>query len=359
MVRSLFKILRFKVNDILKKNKVIPLSLVITVTSRCNLKCGTCSIWKKEAQEEMSLSEYEKVFSSVKEDIVWLTFDGGEPFLRSDIDQIVKSAYQRLRPAVINIPSNGVLTESIVTKSGIIADYCVGARIIINLSFDGIGRGHDRIRGSKGCFGRLMKTYNLLKACKRNNLSVGINTTVSGFNIGKLDALMDFCANLAPDSYILEIAESRAEFNNLDEDIAPSRQESCEILTRAEKLVCRRNKSRVSRLVAVLRKRYYTLVKGALEKEKRIIPCFAGRASAHLFPDASLWCCGVRKKIMGNLRKSDLDFRKVWFSKQSENLRRQIQKEGCFCTSVNPHYTNMLCHNFTFLKLALNYLLRD
>ena len=45
-----------------------------------------------------------------------MTFTGGEPFLRKDLDEMVISAYRHCRPEVITIPTNGLLTDRVSSR---------------------------------------------------------------------------------------------------------------------------------------------------------------------------------------------------------------------------------------------------
>ena len=61
--------------------KVLPFNYTVSVTARCNYRCATCRIWA-EPLPELSLAEYEKLFVSLGRSPYWVTFSGGESFLR-------------------------------------------------------------------------------------------------------------------------------------------------------------------------------------------------------------------------------------------------------------------------------------
>ena len=64
----------------------------------------------------------------------------------------------------------------------------------INLSLDGLEKTHDFIRGIKGSFKSILKTYNeLVKLKKRfSNLYVRINTTINNKNYKEIRAFDNF-----------------------------------------------------------------------------------------------------------------------------------------------------------------------
>ncbi|MBU1864475.1 MAG: radical SAM protein [Candidatus Omnitrophica bacterium] len=343
MVKVFLKILIFRFLKACRWIRPLPLSLTLRVTNTCNLQCKMCNIWKHNAPSELTLQEYTKIFQSIKGKILWVTFDGGEPFLRDDIDEIVVLAYQYIQPHVINILTNGTLPHIIIDKVSTLAQKCPDTHIIVNISIDGIGQQNDEIRGCSGITERVLQTYYGLKNLSYSNLSIGINTTISKFNVSHIADIIKYCLSLKPDSYVLEIAEQRAEFYNIHDDVRPSLTECLESLDILQRELKQKVFKRYGKIVNILRRHYYTFVKKTLQKKKRIIPCLAGTASARLLPNGDIWCCGVREKPMGNIRYEGYDFKKIWLSECSDRIRKEIQTETCYCTAVNPYYTNRAC----------------
>ena len=140
---------------------LLPLNLTVSLTYKCNSRCKTCNIYRKDVPE-FSKEEFEKTFHSLGRSPYWLTLSGGEPFLRKDIVEICKSAYRNCRPRIINIPTNGILCDVIPERVKQIAMNSPDTQIIINLSLDEIGEKHDEIRNVKGNFTRASKTFQRL-----------------------------------------------------------------------------------------------------------------------------------------------------------------------------------------------------
>ena len=46
---------------------------------------------------------------------IWVTISGGDQFVRSELDEIVRLIRVEIEPTIINIPMNGVITERIFT----------------------------------------------------------------------------------------------------------------------------------------------------------------------------------------------------------------------------------------------------
>ncbi len=200
MFNVFYKIAVFKLRKVFKFFKALPISLTFSVTRKCNLSCKTCNIWQDKIEDELTLDEYIKIFSSIKSKIPWITIDGGEPFLRADIGQIVENAYRYIKPKVINIATNGTFPDTIFDKVSKIVESCPDTQIIVNLSIDEIDDKHDYIRNKAGTFNRVLETYYKLKNIGNTNFCLGINTTVSKFNIDNLSEIINYCLRLKPDS---------------------------------------------------------------------------------------------------------------------------------------------------------------
>ena len=117
---------------------------------------------------DMTVEEWDKVFANLGRTPFYITFTGGEPFLRRDLDEMVISAYKHCRPSVITIPTNGLLTDRIVERVDRICRECPTSQIGINLSLDGVGEEHDDIRGVPGNWDKSMATWKKLKELQKS-----------------------------------------------------------------------------------------------------------------------------------------------------------------------------------------------
>jgi MoaA/NifB/PqqE/SkfB family radical SAM enzyme len=335
--------------------KILPMNLVVSVTYRCNSRCKTCNIYKKKA-DEFSIEEFNKTFHSFGHALYWVTLSGGEPFLRQDIVQICQSLYQNCRPRIINIPTNGLLSDIIFQKTEEILKSCPKSQVIINLSIDGIGKQHDEIRNVRDGFSRVMKTYNSLKILNYPNFTLGVHIVISKFNVNQIPEIYQELEKMNPDSIITEVAEQRVELDTMEANITPSLEDYSKVVDfLCEKL--KKHKSLgISKVTKAFRLQYYRMAKETLLKKRQIIPCYAGFNSAHIAPDGDVWSCCIKAEPVGNLRQEDYNFKKIWLSKKIAILRRDIKKGKCYCPMANVSYTNMLCHYGTLVKVGINFL---
>lgn len=319
----------------------LPMNYTISLLYTCNSRCSTCNIYNKKA-DNLTLSEYDEIFKHLGKSPYWITFSGGEPFLRKDIDEVAALVYKRCKPAIINIPTNGILTDVIIDKVKKICKSCPKTQIIINLSIDGVGEQHDKIRNVEGNYEKVIATYNGLRKLKLKNISIGIHTVISKFNVKEFPAIATELMKFKPNSYITEIAEQREELSTLDSDITPS---SVDYATAIDFLIHRIKNGKykgIGKITEAFRIEYYNLVKKILRDKKQIIPCYSGTASVQISPEGDIWSCCIKARSLGNLRKNDYDFNKIWNNESVKLERKSIKNMECWCPLANASYTNML-----------------
>ena len=132
------------------KYKQLPSYFIFYPTSRCNLKCSHCfyhdSLNKRF--NELTVSEIDKITKTM-DPLLHLILTGGEPYLRHDLDQIVKTFYENTRVPIITIPSNGWYLEKMDRQIKNMMDWCPYLTLNQQISIDGIGADHNNIRMDK------------------------------------------------------------------------------------------------------------------------------------------------------------------------------------------------------------------
>ncbi len=330
----------------------LPANFTLSLLYSCNSRCKTCNVYLKKV-DNLTPDEYDKIFATVGQAPFWFTLSGGEPFLRKDIVEVTKTIYRRSKPAIINIPTNGSLYRIIPERVEAILQACPESEIIINLSLDDIGPKHDEIRGFPGNWERAMKTYQELSRLKHYpNLTLGIHTVISVFNVKRFPEIYRALIKLQPDSYITEIAEERVELGTMGKKITPDYEHYAAAI---DFLVGEMKNHRLKGLADVARSfriEYYQLVKKFLQTHDQVIPCYAGIVSCQISPDGEVWPCCVRGDSMGNLRENNYDFPRVWNSPEAQKIRKSIKNRECACPLANASYTNLLLHGRSLLKIA-------
>lgn len=339
MFRLIFEIPQYRLFREFGFPRKLPLALTFNLTNRCNCRCRTCGIYNSPARE-LSQEEIIKILGSFRGNVPWLTFSGGEPFLREDFDAICIAAHDLIRPQWINIPTNATLAHVIYDKMERVLKACRHSRILLNMSLDGIGNKHDEIRGLKGSFDSFLETYHKLRGLNYKNLRIGINTILSKHNTEDFLSLVREVNKIDPDSYLIEYAQDRFELNNEGMDFKADRAEYFRCIDEIN--AQRTHKDHLSKVIKVLRGRYYKLTKKILSENRRVLPCFAGFSSAHISSDGDVWACGTQGDVFGNLREENHDFRRIWFGEKAGRLRKRLKNADCFCVGSNITFQNML-----------------
>jgi MoaA/NifB/PqqE/SkfB family radical SAM enzyme len=332
----------------------LPVNITVSVSYRCNSRCKTCNVWLLP-NDDLILDEWDRVFQSLGDAPYWFTFSGGEPTLRKDLPDMVESAYHHCRPGIINIPTNGIQDKVIPLRIERVLQVAPKSEVIINLSIDGVGEKHNEIRGVRNNWSRAMSTYRRLKELKTEykNLTLGIHTVISNFNIDSFPELCDFVQReLKPDSFITEIAEERVELDTVGLGITPTAERYTVAIDTLLESMRDKRLTGVAEITQAFRREYYEIVKRTLREQRQIIPCMAGVASAQIAPNGDVWTCCVRAESMGNLREHDYDFGTVWRTGKAKQLRQSIKARECYCPLANAAYTNMLTHAPTVAKVV-------
>ncbi|HFD87166.1 MAG TPA: radical SAM protein [Gammaproteobacteria bacterium] len=353
------------------KQPVMPIILTYSITAACQSKCKTCNIgikWLEDpsrSHTDLTLEEIERVFANIGP-VYLFNISGGEPFLRRDIAEIVRLACQYLRPRIIHIPTNALMPRKIQERARqcleVIQAHDPRIQFSIKPSIDGVGEIHDEVRGVKGNFERLKQTIGLLKELEEEypNFHLELGTVISNFNKEHLSGIEDYVHSLGVQSYRNEIAEQRAEFFNIGEDITPDAETYAALIEEFSAKIRRnmKKKRRLARLTESMRLVYYELVVKILRENRQIIPCLGGISNVHINHDGEVWPCCVLgyDKPMGSLRTFDYDFRSLWRSHQAASVRKYIKEGNCACPLANQWYSNILASPKYMTKTVVNLL---
>ncbi len=149
--------------------------MFLFITSRCNSNCRTCFYHNElNSNEDLTFEEMKKMSDSAPRfDKLWLS--GGEPFLRDDLVDIIKLFYDNNHVRVINLPTNGLLTEKIDRETSRLLEVCPELTVHLNFSIDGLGESHDKVRGIPGNFRKTIASMELVRKNSGGNPKLLMN----------------------------------------------------------------------------------------------------------------------------------------------------------------------------------------
>ena len=321
-----------------------PVGLIHFVTNRCNARCSFCFIdfgdeFMQDKKNEMSLSEIQKMTKTIGKSLQHVNLTGGEPFLRKDLFDIVKSYFENANVQSILINSNGTYTKRVGEFVNRLNEEFPDKRVIIQFSIDSFPEEHNLSRKVPGLFEKTMASYKLVEK-EGKNIAASIAVTVTPINYNNVIKIYEYLVNDLKIKRISPIVVRDEGVNKTPDELKQS------IIDAYKKLVDRINSDRENGVL----KNYYdkSTIKGRVLNEKDKIqyennfkmymnPHFISTCpSATIFgvitTDGTVHPCEVLDKPLGNLKKFNYDFLKLWHSEQSKNVAKWIKDSKCHCT---------------------------
>lgn len=340
----------------------MPEYVTFFVTNKCNAGCGHCFYWKElnSKLDELNLDEIHKI-SKTMGDFLFLILTGGEPFLRDDLDEIAQIFYKNNGVRKMNIITNGSLPDKISDIVKKIITKCPDFYITLFVSIDGIGADHDKMRGVDGLYKNALKTIGRIKDIQvaHPKLSLGVTLVYTSFNENTItDIYNHIKANIKPDTINCafvrgDTRNKMAITRNIDNFVKLQKMIENDLIQSRLKGV---SDPIIGDLVAACKfESIYQLIK-IVKEERYLLPCYAGRINVVIYPNGDVFPCELRDDKMGNIRESNYDFKKVWFSKKSDWVREKIKKIKCYCTHECNLLPNVLYNPKFSLKIIRKYL---
>ena len=338
------------------KYKQLPSYFIFYPTSRCNLKCSHCfyhdSLNKKF--NELTVDELDKITKTM-DPILSLILTGGEPYLRHDLDKIVKIFYENTKVPIITIPSNGWYLEKMDKQIRNMMEWCPYLTLNQQISIDGIGKDHNAIRmdkqvvGGDNSFERAIKTIEHLKDLKKiyHRINIGIIITFTNENQKKFkDILKEIYSMTNPDNISINLVRGDPKQKvNLDLDLNLYREAvKYRDSLFYEKKMSGHAKFKGNRLATAGRILLNELVYKTYESNKYSTPCYAGNLSGVMYPEGNVYPCEILDEShkIGNIRDFDLNFKKLWLSDKAKKEVEFVRKTKCFCTHECFNIVNIL-----------------
>ena len=340
-----------------------PLQMIFFITSRCNLNCKHCfyldNLNKKH--NELSLEEIEKMTRSMGR-LLWISLTGGEPFLRKDIAQVVNSFYRNTKFHVLSISSNGLQTESTVAAVSQMCRESKNAYILVYISIDGLEQTHETIRGAPRTFQKSLKTIEELKKLKAqfSNLGVGTITTINAQNQHEMKELANFLKNeVKPDTMTINMLRGKPRSTPLGEIDLKHYYDFLEVEKQGWDSGDLRHFSMLGSSILKRREvRQKEIISKIFEKNEYVLPCRAADISCVLSETGDLYACELLEEKIGNIRDHSHNFKSLWRSKKTSELKAFIKDTKCFCTYECAMTTNILFNPRELAKLFFKNKLR-
>lgn len=159
-----------------------PISVSFEVTMRCNARCAFCDYWKTspkaKAEELRSFAEAARYFNPMV-----ITFTGGEPTLRRDLEDLVAAVARAVRVRYLTLLTHGGMLTPERGRS-----LWEAGLSQLNISLDYLDERHDAARGIPGLTRKIMDTIPALRALGVDNIR--FNSVIKDDNLDQLMPLV-------------------------------------------------------------------------------------------------------------------------------------------------------------------------
>jgi len=286
-----------------------PTDMCIILTYRCMMRCKMCNIWKNPTEQANEITPEEiSRLPAVK----FINLTGGEPFLRDDIEEVVRICFTK-SPRVV-ISTSGWMEDRILTLAKKFP------KIGIRISIEGLSQKNDALRGQPGGFDKGLRTLLSLREMKIKD--IGFGCTVSNQNSD--DMLWLYKLSRAMNVEFATAAFHNSYYFHKNDNVITNGEEVCRNF---EKLVNWQLKEPhpKSWFRAFFNMGLINYIKG----NQRLLPCEAGSVNFFVDPHGDVYPCNGLEacywmETMGNIRQTP-DFQTLWNSEQAQKVREKVR----------------------------------
>lgn len=310
--------------------------LIISVTSRCNLRCLMCGIPDGNAHDALSTAALKGLISdAVKLNPASIVFSGGEPLLREDIFELISFVNERKVNTCLT--SNGSLINE--DRAKLLAASGVG---VVNISIEGPEEAHDLLRGR----GNFEKAVTALENLKKHKIETTIATVVCRHNYKSLAYVLGLArrygvttVKFQPFSGIfLKDEGTSRDFFAQEKDLKELDRAIEEVIKLSREYNISTNPESYLRKIPL----YLCGLSGSNGKHG----CSALWSSCPISADGEVYPCWVLSaKPIGNITGKKIS--EIWNSKEHNRIRDLIAQDGCggclmSCYDYNFGYHNLV-----------------
>ncbi len=321
----------------LNKPLIGPHMLQVLLTTRCNLRCRMCGVWKTQ-EEELETYYVKKLIddAAAMGNLQEVYFTGGEALLRQDIFSLIKYVNDHYPDLWITVNTNGAL----LTRKMI--DRIIDSRLkALGISIDSpVAAVHDSLRG-EGVFAKVIEAIEYINAEKKRRGSeyplLDTCSVLMDQTLDTIEGMLDFCSKYRFSGLHVQPYVCNSDLRGAREDA---------LWIKGERL--KKLRETVTRMEA--RKKDYPGLFVEVPAEKickyfseptYVDNCYAGFTRAIVVGKKICFVCNgpndYPRQHFGEADKESI--RDVWYSREADGFRNSIK--GCtrncvqFC-SIRP-----------------------
>lgn len=285
-------------------------------TNQCNMYCDHCYRDAGAlADEELNTEEGKALLDEIKKaGFKIMIFSGGEPFMRSDIFELVE--YSKKLGLITVFGTNGTFITPEVAKK------------LKELEVDGVGisldsldkEKHDKLRKLEGAWdGAVQGMKNLREA----GVPFQIHTTLMDWNWNEAEAITDFAVEMGAKAHHFFFLVPTGRAKNIEEESLRAEQYE-EILTR----IMKKQQEVDIEIKPTCAPQFMRIAKQMDMNLRFGRGCLAGTSYCIIGPKGRVQPCAYMDMEVGNVRETP--FSEIWANSEVFNVLRTMDyKGGC------------------------------
>lgn len=201
-----------RINDWLKHKMVMPITMELHLTNKCNMRCGYCFFDDRHNTDTLSI-EYAKkiIYDFMRMGVKGIIFSGGgEPTLHKDFKGIVKYAY-----------SSGGLDVGLITNGIVYPDvleYLTWVRFSLDSCYP------ETFKRIKKVDKFTQVTENIIRCIEeKRNVTIGVQMVVTEENYDQIFDMFDYANKVKADYFQFRPIENIQYSNNVWHEINRAR----------------------------------------------------------------------------------------------------------------------------------------
>lgn len=306
-----------------------PLTAEVKVTSRCNLKCRYCNIWKYQDKfRDLSVEQQAKILISLRNlGVRIVTITGGEPLLYVNLEEIITLVRKyHMRAHVI---TNGIL----LTNNKVVKLVKAGTDSII-LSLDTLDPElYEYLTGASFKFMEQALESLLYIKKKYQDIDVAVNYVINRYNIGEIASFAKRITDYGKGRILINFQPYQRFPRRSNDDLAPFKEMYSVLVREIETLIeMKKQGFPITDSIVFLKRIPSFLIDNKMPKNFK---CKAGYVGVYICDNLEVRPCYQLPPI-GDLREKSLE--DIWFS--DEFRRQRVKMKDGKCPGCL-----LLCHN--------------
>lgn len=331
-ITNLRRLVNFGIGVLQSNVSERPFKLTFVCTYRCNSRCQLCSIWQKPVKPELSLKEIELFFQR-NPYFTWIDLTGGEITLRSDITKIISIIFKYSPQLYFFHFATNCLQPKLVQRVTEHVMKLHPPKFAITLSLDGDEALHDKLRGVKGNWQRVMETYALLQPLLSEGLEVVFGVTVSAANVDHLREIIQAAKQRFPHlgwkDFHFNIAHHSSHYYGNTSKVASNTTVAHKTIKALREFDADRPLFWWLSPQQWLDAQYRSYAAEYYRTRKSPLPCKSLQSSIFLDAYGNCYPCAMWAKKLFNIKDIDYSLSQYWRSAPAKAIRAEIAAKKC------------------------------